>query len=125
MRVLIADDSTLFRERLIDLLAEYPNIEVVGEAGNVEETERLIPECKPDAVILDIRMPGGNGIDVLKTIRRRNPGPGVIVMTNYPYPQYMKKCLDLGADYFFVKSTDFEKIPAALEELPHNRPAQV
>jgi len=78
----------------------------------------VIEEIKPDAVVLDIRMPKGSGIDVLKYIQNGvQPKPLVIVLTNYPYPHYRKKCLALGADYFIDKSVDFEKVIDVLEAL--------
>jgi DNA-binding response OmpR family regulator len=68
-------------------------------------------------VILDIRMPGGSGMDVLQAIKREKQAPMVIMLTNYPYPQYRKKCLGLGADYFFDKSTEFEKVTELFKQL--------
>ena len=70
-----------------------------------------ISRLQPDAVILDIRMPGGSGIDVLKKIKKNYPSTLVIMFTNYPTAQYRKRCLDLGTDFFFDKSTEFDKIP--------------
>jgi DNA-binding NarL/FixJ family response regulator len=71
-------------------------------------------------VILDIRMPGGSGIDVLENIKKTNAAPVVIVLTNYPYPQYRKKCMALGAEYFFDKTTEFEKVTEVIENLTQN-----
>jgi len=68
-------------------------------------------------VILDIRMPGGSGIDVLEDIKKINAAPIVIILTNYPYPQYRKKCMAAGADYFFDKSSEFEKVTEVLKKL--------
>ena len=114
MRVFIADDSVLVRERLNDLLLNVPTVEVVGQAGNKDEALRLIPDCKPDVVILDIRMPGANGIEVLKIIKTLYPSFVVIMLSNYPYPQYREKCMKEGADYFFDKSTEFKKVAEVL-----------
>ena len=111
MKVMIADDSEAVRERLAEMISEVPGAEVSGQAKDGQEAIRLIEEIKPDAVILDIRMPKGSGIDVLKYIRNGvQPKPLVIVLTNYPYPHYRKKCLAMGADYFIDKSGDFEKV---------------
>ena len=62
-------------------------------------------------------MPGLNGIDVLKDLRAKKLSCRVIILTNYPYPQYRKKCEELGADYFFDKVTEIEEIPKVIEEL--------
>ena len=104
MKVFIADDSKIFRDRLKEMLAELTEIEIIGEAENILETKKRIRKLNPDVVILDIRMPDGSGIDILKHIKKNNQVPAVIILTNYPYPQYRKKCMELGADYFFQTS---------------------
>ena len=117
MKVFIADDSAVVRERLIEMLSELPEIEIIGQAEDGLETINSIPKLKPDVVILDIHMPGGNGIEVLRNIKKNEPVPLVIILTNYSYPQYRKKCMDLGADYFFDKSTEFEKVTEVCQQL--------
>jgi len=62
-------------------------------------------------------MPGGNGIEVLKNIKKNGSGPTIIILTNYPYPQYRKKCMGAGANYFFDKSTEFNKIIEVIKKL--------
>ena len=110
MKVLIVDDSAVIRERLGTMLSETENVEIIGQAQAPREAMELIQKLKPDAVILDIRMHGGNGIEVLKNIKQNKQFPMVIMLTNYPYPQYRKRCEILGADFFFDKSTEFEKV---------------
>ena len=117
MKVFIAEDSILIRERLKDLLSELQGIEIIGEARDAPEAIKEIGQLNPDVVILDIRMPGGNGIDVLEHINKNGPSPVVIMLTNYPYPRYKKRCMDLGADFFFDKSTEFEKVTEVLHQL--------
>jgi DNA-binding NarL/FixJ family response regulator len=117
MRVFIADDSRVVVERLADLLAEVPGTQLVGQAGDVGEAINAIQEMKPDALILDLQMPGGSGLDVLRAIRSSNPRIYVLICTNYPYPQYREECLTAGADLFLDKSAEFAKIPAILKEL--------
>jgi DNA-binding NarL/FixJ family response regulator len=67
-------------------------------------------------VILDIRVPGGSGFEVLQNIKQGQAAPIVIVLTNYPYSVYRQKCLQAGADFFLDKSTEFDQIPALLEQ---------
>jgi DNA-binding NarL/FixJ family response regulator len=117
MKVFIADDSPILRERLHAMLSELPGIKVIGQAGNVPETIESIQALHPDAVILDIGMPGGNGIDVLKNIKKIGVTPVVIMLTNYSDPRYRKTCMDLGAEYFFDKSTEFTKARKVCEQL--------
>jgi len=111
MKVFIADDSSEIRKRIIALLSDLAErIETIREAGNVQDAISSIHEFDPDVVILDIRMPGGSGIDVLKKIEKKNEGPVIIILTNYPHSQYRKKCMEAGADFFFNKSRDFEEV---------------
>jgi len=117
MRVLIVDDSDLIQRRLGAMLSEMEGIELVGEARDSLEATKLALDLKPDAVILDIRMPAGSGLDVLENIKRGTPASKVIMLTNYPYPQYRKKAEDAGVDFFFDKATEFDKVAEALEEL--------
>src|SRR5467141_4554270 len=117
MKVFIADDSPLFVERLTELLRDVPGVKLAGQAGDVSESVRRIRQMKPDAVILDLQMPGGSGLDVLRAIRPDHPGLYVLICTNYPYPQYREECLGAGANFFLDKSSEFEKISAILREL--------
>jgi DNA-binding NarL/FixJ family response regulator len=120
MKVFIADDSSVVMERLVDLLEEeVPGAQLVGQAGDVPEAVRGIQKVKPDALILDLQMPGGSGLDVLRAIRTDHPRLYVLIFTNYPHPQYREECLTAGANFFLDKSSEFEKIPAILRELIH------
>lgn len=110
MKVFIVDDSAIVRERLINSLSELEDIEIIGHAEDAVQAADSILKLKPEAVILDIRMPGGSGLDVLQKIKKEQPAPIVIMLTNYPYPQYRKKCMEADADFFFDKSTEFEKV---------------
>jgi DNA-binding NarL/FixJ family response regulator len=114
MRVYVVDDSPLVRERLVALLAAVDGVQVVGTADNAEAGISGIAEAAPDVAILDIRMPEGSGISVLEAIKLREECPTVIMLTNYPYPQYRRRCLDAGADYFFDKSSEFHKVTDVL-----------
>ena len=109
-QVLIVDDSEQIRERLAAMLAESAQVRVVGQAGSLEEALEAMRRLIPDTVILDIRLPGRSGIDLLKEIKGRYPGTAVIMMTNYDYDRYRQLCKQLGADYFLNKTLEFEKI---------------
>lgn len=122
MRVFIADDSRAVMERLADLLEDVPGAELVGQAGDVPDAVRRIQKMKPDALILDLQMPGGSGLDVLRAIRTEQPRICVLVFTNYPYPQFREECLSAGANFFLDKSKEFEKIPDILRGLIQNEP---
>jgi DNA-binding NarL/FixJ family response regulator len=89
----------------------------VGEASDALEAIEVLASARPDAVILDFKMPGGNALSVLKYIRQEEMSVVVIVLTNYPYQQYRRACLSAGAHYFFDKSCEFEKVIRLLEQL--------
>jgi len=125
MRVLIVDDSKIVCKGLQQMLINIADVEIVGQAHNAKDAIRFISESKPDVVILDIRLPDLSGIDVLKNIRDKKLPIRVIMLTNYPYPQYRKKCEELGADYFFDKVAEIKEIPNVIEELAKNKPENV
>ena len=117
-RVFIVDDSPVVRERLTGMISELAGMQVVGHAEIAFEAINSIRRLKPDVVVLDISMPGGSGMYVLETIKRERPCPLVIMLTNFAHDQYRKKCLQLGADYFFDKTTEFDRVIEVLRHLP-------
>lgn len=117
VRVVIADDSAPVRKRLAAFLRTVGGVEIVGQAQDAAEAITSVRQLKPDVIILDIRMPGGGGIGVLEDLRKEEPPPVVIMLTNYPFAQYRRKCLEAGASFFFDKSTEFYEIPQAFEQL--------
>jgi DNA-binding NarL/FixJ family response regulator len=117
LKVFVADDSIVLRERLLEMLREMPGVEVLGCAGDGLHAIDSIRELKPDLVVLDIQMPRGTGLDVLKNVKHGGQGPTVVVFTNFPYPQYRKRALEFGANYFFDKTTEFEKLRELFGEL--------
>jgi DNA-binding NarL/FixJ family response regulator len=117
MKVFLVDDSLVIRQRLKRLLADVQDVQVIGEAGQVQEATDAILELKPDVVLLDIHLFNGSGISVLERLKREKPAPAVIILTDYPYPQYRQKCIEAGADFFFVKSTEFDQVVPALKQL--------
>src|SRR5262245_13297778 len=109
MRIYIVDDSPVVRHRLVGLLSDHPNLEVVGEwdgADGVGTIERL----RPDAVVVDLHLQKGNGFDLVRTLKRSPEPPLIIVLTNYPYPQYERRAREAGADYFFDKTNEFGSV---------------
>jgi DNA-binding NarL/FixJ family response regulator len=120
--VLIVDDSTLVAERLATMLtAASSDIRVIGHARNLAEGKMAIDLANPDVVTLDIRMPGGSGIALLDEVKRRRSPPIVIVLTNYPTPQYREHCRKAGADHFLDKSSQFDQVVEILLSLPRGR----
>ena len=117
MRLFIVDDSEILLDRLKTVLSDITDIEIVGQTDRQDEIVEAIVKLKPDVVILDIRLQAGNGVLALEDIKKMENPPAVIMFTNYPYLQYRKKCIEAGADYFFYKAVEFEKLIDLLEEL--------
>jgi len=117
MKIFIVDDSAIVVERLKTIIEEIEGLEHVGSAANARDAVESILSLTPDIVILDIRLSGENGISVLERIKKEQLTPITIMLTNYPYPQYRKKCRELGSDYFFDKVTDFEEFVTLLRRL--------
>ena len=114
LTVYIVDDSQMIRERLTELVADIAGVEIVGQSGDPFEALDTIRKSHPDIVILDIRLPGRSGIDVLKDIKKESTAPIVIMITNYPYRQYRQGSRAAGADYFFSKINEFDMIRETL-----------
>ncbi len=117
LNVFIVDDSQIVRDRLTSLLNELGSINIIGYADNPLSATEAIVATQPDIIILDIFLAGGSGIHVLKNIRSRNIPSKVIVLTNYAQEQYRKKCFEEGADFFFDKSIEFDKIVEVIQKL--------
>jgi YesN/AraC family two-component response regulator len=118
-RVLIADDSPAIRSSLAALIARLPGVEIVGLAQTGTEALDLVRTLKPHVVTLDLHMPKLSGIKVLETIRHDPFQPTIIVLTGLDEMEYQRKCMDLGAKFFFHKATEFEKVIDILTD--HNR----
>jgi DNA-binding NarL/FixJ family response regulator len=117
MRVLIADDSVLILERLREMLGFYRQIEIVGSCKNGIDTLEALRNLKPDLAIVDLKMPGLNGLKVLTEIRKENKTIKIIILTLFSSDSYRQKAIQTGADYFFSKVDDFEKVELAVAKL--------
>ncbi len=122
MQIIVVDDSPSVRARIVTLCSEIPGVEVIGEAEDGLEATRVIRELDPNLVVLDIRLPLGSGIDVLRNIRKSNPAVRCIILTNYPFEQYREKALSLGAAHFFDKSTEFETLAEVIRKMAEEDP---
>ncbi|MFF1688996.1 MULTISPECIES: response regulator [unclassified Streptomyces] len=114
VRVVLADDQPLVRSGLRVLIADTPDLEVVGEAANGEEAVRLAKEVSPDVIVMDIRMPGMNGIEATSLV---TSGPGatrVLVLTTFDEDDHVYGALRAGASGFAVKDMALDDILAAI-----------
>ncbi len=121
LKIYLADDADQIRQSLKKMLTAFSGVSIAGEAGTVPRAIEEIAELKPDLVILDIRMPGGSGLDVLREIRRTGGAPTIIILTNFAAAQYRERALSDGADYFFDKSTEFEEVLEVIRQMLDDR----
>ncbi|HMU09665.1 MAG TPA: response regulator [Ferruginibacter sp.] len=115
--LLIVDDSILIVQRLTGLLKEAKVSRKVFTAENYNEAVKIIDENKPAIVLLDIQLPGKNGIDLLRWINQEYPAIKVVMITNQVSEYYQRLCKEIGAVGFVDKSKDFDLIPKLIREL--------
>jgi DNA-binding NarL/FixJ family response regulator len=121
LKVLIVEDSEVVTKRLRSLLKEMAEVSIIGEATNATEAFAIHGVMHPDVVLLDINLPGMNGVEVLKEIKKLNDDTKVMMLTNYSDLHHRKRCKEAGADYFFDKSIEFEKVPDTLTQINSQR----
>jgi DNA-binding NarL/FixJ family response regulator len=114
VRVLLADDQPLVRTGLRVLIADAPDLDVVGEAGTGAEAVRLTRELSPDVVVMDIRMPGMDGIEATRMITAEAAGARVLMLTTFDEDDYVYASLRAGASGFLVKDMAVDDILTAV-----------
>jgi two-component system response regulator DesR len=117
IRVLIADDQALVRGALAALLALESDIEVVAEVGRGDEVVGGAVASRPDVCVLDIEMPGIDGIEATAAVRDRVPGCRVLIVTTFGRPGYLKRALAAGASGFVVKDTPARQLADAVRRV--------
>ena len=117
IRVLIVDDHTLLRAGLRALLVQDPGFEVVGEAENGRDAIRAVGQLTPDLVLMDLTMPGMNGIEAITEIKRRYPEVRVLVMTLHVAEDYVHASLKAGADGYILKDATQDEFRVAMRSV--------
>ncbi len=119
LRVFLVEDSPEVRDLLLDYLHVAGEIEIVGFADTEDDAVAAIVDEPVDAVIIDLKLRIGSGMTVIQRLRaaRQVPAPTLIVFTNHPLQAIRERAMKLGADYFFDKSIDYEKIRSTLRTL--------
>lgn len=106
LRLVLADDEAMMRAGLCAILSAAPGIEVVGEAGDGAAAVALVAEHRPDIALLDVQMPGTDGLAATEVIAREHPGTAVVILTTFSEDAYIARALSGGASGFVLKSGD-------------------
>lgn len=117
IRVLVGDDHAIVRRGLRQILSETADIEVAAEAGTADEIMRLVREERFNVIVLDINMPGGNGIDLIGQIRKEPNPPPVLILTVFPEEQYAVRAIKAGAAGFLNKESAPDKLIEAVRKV--------
>ena len=120
-RILVADDHQIVRAGLKNLLAEYKEFDVAGEAGSGTDALKMVRESDWDVVLLDISMPDMNGIDTLKQIKRSKPDLPVLILTMHPEDHYAINLLRAGANGYVCKECAPEQLVGAIRTVASGR----
>ena len=121
MTVLIVDSSTAIIERLASLISETGNVKTILKAETGKAVTELLKVSKPDVVLLDIGLPGNKSFDLIWEIKKSNAATAVIVLSIHTNVHMEEQCNSLGADYFFDKYHEFEKIPGVINSIAANK----
>jgi DNA-binding NarL/FixJ family response regulator len=105
IKVFLVDDHEIFRNGLKQLVDSEPDMEVVGEAGDGETALETLRSMQPDVIIMDIRMPGINGVETSQMLLKREPQAKIVFFSLYDNPDYVAKALEMGASGFILKDT--------------------
>jgi DNA-binding NarL/FixJ family response regulator len=116
IKVILADDHTIVRHGLVQILNSDPGIEVIGEAASGDEVLRMLRSVKADVVVLDITMPGRNGLETLKEIRELEPNLPVLILSMHPSDQYAVRVLRAGASGYLTKESAPGELVQAIKQ---------
>jgi len=116
-RVLIAEDHNLLRQGLRSLIGSLPDFEVVGEARDGKEALVQAIDLEPDVILMDLSMPGMNGIEATAQVKRRMAGVRVLALTAYRTEEYVREALRAGVDGYILKDASYDELVMALRSV--------
>lgn len=119
--ILIAEDHALLRQGLRALFSSDPEFQVVGEADNGRDAVRLTGKLVPDLVIMDLSMPGINGVEAIEDIKRRYPDTKILVLTVHKTDEYIRHTLRAGADGYALKDASYEELLTGVRSVLRGR----
>jgi DNA-binding NarL/FixJ family response regulator len=114
-RLIIVEDQTAVREMLAEILRHDPNYQLVGESGDGQSAVTLCLEAKPDLLVLDAKLPGLNGVDILRRIAKKLPHMRVLIFSGYENPVLVREMLEAGAHGFVEKTAGLVEFKKGLE----------
>jgi two-component system response regulator DesR len=117
IRVVYAEDQTMLRGAVVALLTMEPDIEIVSEIGSGIEVVPAVQETAPDVVLLDIELPGVNGLDLAEELRRDGYGGKVVIVTTFDRPGYLQRAIDAQVDGFLLKSAPMSEFAATIRRI--------
>jgi DNA-binding NarL/FixJ family response regulator len=117
IRIVIADDHELIREGIKKIIRSSRDMRIVGEAADIEGTIRLAEEHAPDILILDINLPGHDGLEGLEQVRRRFPGMSILILSMYPEERFAIRALKTGAAGYITKAMAAEELVKAIRKV--------
>jgi len=121
IKVLLADDHALLRGSLKQLLDDTGFVQVVAQAGEYSEIMKAMTSHSVDLAILDISMPGKNGVDIVKILKDKYPALKILMLSMHPEDQYAVRCLKAGASGYLTKNTAPEKLVDAIQVIAAGR----
>jgi len=121
IRVFLLDDHEIVRRGIVDLLGSQPDIDVVGEAGTMEEALDAIPDAAPDVAVLDARLPDGSGIEVCRIIRADNPAIRCLILTSYDDDEAIFSAVLAGASGYVLKQIRSANLIDAVRQVAAGR----
>lgn len=121
IRVLIADDHQLVRQGLAALLAVKPGFEVVGQAESGIEAVKLAHSLKPDIILMDLLMPGKNGIEATREIKQENPDARILIITSFAEDENVFQAIKAGALGYLLKDSSPQELMQAIDDVCHGR----
>ncbi len=120
-RILLADDHTLLREGLRSLIEEQPDMTVIAEAEDGRSTVQLAMQLTPDIVVMDISMPGMNGMEATRQITAKDPGIKILALSMHTDRRFIVEMLSAGASGYLLKDCAFEELISAIHALADQR----
>jgi two-component system response regulator DesR len=117
IRVLLAEDQAMIREALAALLSFEDDMEVVAQVGRGDEVARAAQEAKPDVALLDIEMPGADGLTAAAELRQACPDIKIIILTTFGRPGYLRRAMEAGASGFIVKDSPADKLARTIRDV--------